>query len=228
MLTAIREEIKNNSEYRCGPRGTFRGRFVISNWRWSISLCHFTENWSLHLFCFWIRLWQSRYEPADCMSDCWGFTLDLEDRCLHLNWGEHTKVVWLPWMFDHCRTQVMLDDGSFVPYKRFRRGSLEMVPEPENQFQERHSYRYALRNGEFQEREATVTVERRSWCWRARPFKWMRWPSKTVTSIEVEFSDEVGERTGSWKGGCVGCGYELRPDETPYQCLRRMESERKF
>jgi hypothetical protein len=40
--------------------------------------------------------------------------------------------------------------------------------------------------------------------------------------------DEVGEEAGSWKGGVLGCGYTLLPNETPLQCLRRMEKERKF
>jgi len=44
----------------------------------------------------------------------------------------------------------------------------------------------------------------------------------------VKFSDEVGERTGSWKGGVIGTGSEMRPGESPEQCLRRMERERKF
>jgi hypothetical protein len=44
----------------------------------------------------------------------------------------------------------------------------------------------------------------------------------------IEFNDEVGERTGSWKGGTLGCGYNLLPNETPLECLRRMEKERKF
>lgn len=32
----------------------------------------------------------------------------------------------------------------------------------------------------------------------------------------------------SWKGGTIGCGYALRPNESPYECLKRMEQERKF
>jgi hypothetical protein len=44
----------------------------------------------------------------------------------------------------------------------------------------------------------------------------------------VVFSAEVGERSGSWKGGCIGCGYDLLPDELPEECLRRMERDRKF
>ena len=46
--------------------------------------------------------------------------------------------------------------------------------------------------------------------------------------INIDFSDEVGERSGSWKGGRLGCSYNMQPGETPLQTLRRMEAERKF
>ena len=35
-------------------------------------------------------------------------------------------------------------------------------------------------------------------------------------------SDEVGEETGSWKGGTIGCGYNLKPGETAEECFDRM------
>ena len=53
-------------------------------------------------------------------------------------------------------------------------------------------------------------------------YKWYR------KSINVQFSDETGERTGSWKGGTIGCGYDMLPGETAEQTLRRMEKEREF
>lgn len=87
---------------------------------------------------------------------------------------------------------------------------------------EKHPYRYQLRSGEVQERTATIQVETRLW---TRP--WLPW-RKFVRAIDIEFSDEVGERTGSWKGGTTGCGYHMLPGETPVECLRRMERERKF
>jgi len=46
--------------------------------------------------------------------------------------------------------------------------------------------------------------------------------------INIEFSDEVGERTGSWKGGCTACGYDWLPGEEQETALRRMERECKF
>lgn len=93
----------------------------------------------------------------------------------------------------------------------------EVLTEPET-----HPYTYTLRSGEVQHRMATIKVYRRTWTRWWLPFK------RVSTSIDVEFSDEVGERSGSWKGGCIGCGYEMRPGETPLQALRRMELMRKF
>jgi hypothetical protein len=93
-------------------------------------------------------------------------------------------------------------------------------------WKEEYDYKYTLRDGEVQDRKANITVEQREW----RP-KWFMWTSlfnKIRTDIDVEFSDEVGERTGSWKGGCIGCSWGLLPGETPYECLKRMEAERIF
>lgn len=85
-----------------------------------------------------------------------------------------------------------------------------------------YSYTYVLRSGEVQQRTATVQVETRLW---TRP--WL--PRKRLSrSIDVSFDREVGERSGSWKGGVLGCGYEMRAHETAIRTLRRMERDRKF
>jgi hypothetical protein len=83
-----------------------------------------------------------------------------------------------------------------------------------------------LKSGEVQHRTATVFIERMEW--RPRIMRWQSLIRKVRTSIDVRFSDEVGERSGEWKGGCTGCGYELLPGENMEQCLRRMECERIF
>ena len=225
-LGRVRRDYRERGEARLGRYGTFWSRFAVSPWRWSVALCKFDNEprWVLHLFCLWGTLGRAKTPPKDCMLDEWGFTFS--DRTLHLNWGHKTKIVYMPWMFDHCRVEAMLRDGSFIPYEWWTRHG--ETPEPADIYRETFPYTYTLRSGEVQRRLATVTVERRSWCWHSRPFKWLRWPSMVRTSIDVAFDDEVGEGTGSWKGGCVGCGYDLQPGETPEQCLRRMEAERKF
>lgn len=58
--------------------------------------------------------------------------------------------------------------------------------------------------------------------------KWFPFIRTVNKSIEIQFNDEVGEDTGSWKGGCIGCGYNMLPNETPEMTLRRMEKERIF
>jgi hypothetical protein len=60
------------------------------------------------------------------------------------------------------------------------------------------------------------------------------WPRKVCRSIDVTFTsdekdfDGIGERAGSWKGGTIGCGYTMKPDEMPIDTLRRMQRERRF
>ena len=212
-------------------------RYFEAYWnRWSLAFEFIFDHdseavtpWMLHVhflifsafihFPFWVvpksnkERWQRDWQR-------WG--LSLCDDSLHLSWNERSKVIWLPWFHKvHQRHEVRRADGTWVPFV----GSWEQK-EPDGREEFVYPYTYKLRSGEVQNRTAKVFVERRAW----RP-KWFEWTSlfeKSRQVIDVEFSDEVGERTGSWKGGCVGCGYEMLPGETPEQTLRRMERERIF
>ena len=84
-------------------------------------------------------------------------------------------------------------------------------------------FTYTLRSGEIQERIATIYTEKRTWC-----RKWFPFLKKTSTSLDVEFDKEVGEETGSWKGGTVGCSCEKFDDETVEEAFQRMINKRKF
>jgi hypothetical protein len=42
--------------------------------------------------------------------------------------------------------------------------------------------------------------------------------------IEVDFDNGVG----SHKSGTIQCSYDIKNNETPVECLRRMERQRKF
>jgi hypothetical protein len=87
---------------------------------------------------------------------------------------------------------------------------------------ESHPFTYVLKNGTIQNRTATIYSEYGKWT-----RYWIPWEQEHTT-IWVEFDDEVGERSGSWKGGITGTGYEMLPNETPLDALRRMEKERKL
>jgi len=139
--------------------------------------------------------------------------------------GSHAIVdvyYHFPWDWKHHRTSVFTEDGLMVkrsdgeykpPYSDKRKVYVE-------------SYQYLLNSGVIQVRIATFYVDEMEW--RRKFLKWTPMFNKVKRSIWVDFDDEVGEGTGSWKGGTMGCGYNLNPGETPTECLRRMEKNRKF
>lgn len=131
-----------------------------------------------------------------------------------------------PWGMRHYRTEILDPNMNVVFIERSHRL---------NDFHERLAvaksvstvwpYRYVLKSGEVQERTATIHIVRMEWRARWYPIIWRR---KVRTCIDVQFSDEVGEGAGSWKGGCIGCGYDMLPGESAADCLFRMERELKF
>lgn len=165
----------------------------------------------------------------------WGFSFygegtKIPDSLIILK-GKKSKIINLPWALDWVRTSRMLKDGLWSHERKEDRKRGVEINWWSDEFQaklwkETHDYTYVLKNGTVQERKATITVEQREW----RP-RWFRWTSlfnKIRTDIDIEFDQEVGERTGSYKGGTVGCSYELLPGETPVECLYRMQRERTF
>ena len=153
-------------------------------------------------------------------------------------WWRKTHSLNFPWQYDWVSTE-LLEHKANLPYlaktvwmehrrDRGKRDSFDVMRESDafkKQVSETYDFTYTLKSGEVQKRKATVRVDRMTWrmrWWPLLPFK------KVRTSIWVDFDGEVGEGTGSWKGGTMGCGYELRHGETPLESLRRMERERKF
>ena len=114
------------------------------------------------------------------------------------------------WIMDRSKQWVLVEKDAY----KFRE---------DHAYTEQHPYTYRLKKGIVQERTATCTIEKRKW-----HRKWFPFLTRTSQVIDVEFSDEVGERSGTWKGGTLGCSYEMLPGETVESCLRRMEKERDF
>lgn len=137
-------------------------------------------------------------------------------------------VIHMPWYSGACiRTSKLLKNGEwFHEPRKIDWKELEALRAKQDFYSESFPYQYKLKSGEIQNVTATVTVEEREW--RQRWLRWTKHFANVSKTIHVEFSAEVGEETGSWKGGTIGCGYKMQPAETPLECLRRMEKERKF
>ena len=146
-------------------------------------------------------------------------------------WGKKTKHFDFPWYYDWVRTSRLLNDNTWVhdTYSNRKKGKyfdLYKKEIQENLWCETYSYMYKLKNGEIQIRNAKITIEEREW--RPKWFKWTKLFRKVNKSIDIEFDREVGERSGTWKGGVLGCSWTMLPNETAFQCLKRMERDRKM
>lgn len=142
---------------------------------------------------------------------------------LWLMWGWKRKHISLPWALNWYRTSLLLRNGNWATK---RRGGFKHFYGDDLPYQETFPYKYTLKSGEVQEVSATIKVEEREW--RRNWLMFLPLFNLEKKTIEVKFDDEIGEETGSWKGGVTGCSYEMLPFETPKETLKRMEKERKF
>lgn len=233
-----------------GSSGRWELRFswaeITGGFGLALALCLFEEHYSLHIRLGWPNLfirvpWLQRWhrDPFE-MMESWGASVHLYDA--HLNWGRHCKIIHFPWSWQWVRTSHLLVDGTWHDeIGRRRQCSFPNFPLVSDEkrkwigmyavhddmlWRETYPYRYVRRSGEVQDCKATVTVTEMEHRWRW--FTWLPFPRRIWRSIDVAFDHEVGEGTGSWKGGTMGCGYSLRHNEMPQECLGRMERERKF
>ena len=142
---------------------------------------------------------------------------------IHFNWRTKCKIISLPWAFGSAiRWDVFDASGN----KRKKISQYDDGPFEDGRYVETWLFIYVLRSGNIQNRTATIHGEEMEW--RLKWFPWLPWPRKIHRSIAISFDDEVGERSGSWKGGVTGCSFEWRDGESMKGCLLRMQHEREF
>lgn len=187
----------------------------------SFGLLMFDDGYCLDLFGFLIALpFLDRYvrEPKD-MMEAW--RVYAMDRSLWFCWGPKSWAYHLPWDLKHLKVEVLRPDGTWAKeVNSWDKG------EPDGRQVWKFPYRYECRSGEIQDATATVHVERREWRWRS--MMWCPLTAKVRKSIDIGFDREMGDQAGSWKGGVIGTGYEMKRGETAEQTVRRMEREHKF
>ncbi|WP_290686808.1 MULTISPECIES: hypothetical protein [unclassified Haematobacter] len=82
---------------------------------------------------------------------------------------------------------------------------------------------FRFRDFDDEEIIATTKVEERQWTRGAGRFRWLSWfcPDLVRRILDLQFSTEVGERKGSWKGGTIRHSIEMLPDELHEAAFRR-------
>lgn len=127
---------------------------------------------------------------------------------------------YFPWHYTFQKREILLKDGWYTEQKGDN--LWDNTKWGDKILYETHPYTYVLKSGKIQNVNAKIHEEKRTWK------RWFGLSHMMHHDIEVEFDKEVGERSGSWKGGTIGCGYRILPGETRLDTLRRMEKERKF
>lgn len=219
----------------------YDSKYLAFWWGWgfelSFAICGYFDNRpqiniSLLFFHLVIKLPFRNSWANECDCPKWGIAYHGQTLWIYrggkgnMNGGSKWWTIKMPWIYEWVRTSYLRKDGSWEHELKGDKRMLHRDSWKDLWWSETHPYTYTLKSGEVQKREATITVEEREWRWHW--LKWLGYPRSIQTTIAVEFNDEVGERTGSWKGGTIGCGYELKRWESPLECLRRMERERKF
>lgn len=220
------------------------------DWKFGIYYeeCGYEEpNGELHISMFgWHSVfrmpWKSKRFPyGDCVAPTWG--IQIHDNTLWIMKGGDGNLnggnKWWTWDIPfftkiHVRHDVMCnlanwdepEDLRLVDASMLKRDSNgNYLPLEKNALVKKYTYDY-LDKYDNTVVPCTFWVEEREW----RP-KWLTWTKRfrlVKRYIEIVFHEEVGKGKEDWKGGCVGCSYDLLPGETPMECIKRMERERVF
>lgn len=174
----------------------------------------------------------------DCESARWGITYFENTLMVYIGGGGNfeggakCKIYNMPWALEWIRTSTLMSDNTW--FNETSGNQLDWCNPSEeitgtfnwletHKWQETHPFVDKYDNSTV---NATISVVEREW--RRKWFKFTSLFSVVRREINIQFDSEVGARKGSWKGGTVGCGYDLKRNETPLECLRRMEQERSF
>ena len=218
--------------YGTGWELRFSWAEITFKWGFALGICSFEDHYSFHIHLGWPNIFfklplpkRWHKEPEEGM-EYWGLSIHMIEATIHLKWGSKYKIVNLPHVWEWVRTSYLMDDGGWFRIDKTD-DCFGIRQDTRNiKWTEKYPYTYVLKSGKVQMVTAKVSVQEMEW--RRSFLHWTKFLAKVQRYIDVEFSGEVGERAGSWKGGTTGCGYKMLKGEKPLDTLRRMEHERKF
>lgn len=176
----------------------------------------------------WIRC---LYPHGHDLERSFGFSLKLTGEFafdLFWHWRERCRIFHPPWGWNKRRHDYRREylgiEGVWHSADDMPRSWAPDAKGP-SPWEQRLPYHYMTDEGDAQHVTAAIRRERRRDVFRIFGIP-VRLSKRD--EIAIEFSEEVGSARGNWKGGCLGCGYAMKPGETPAATLRRMQRERRF
>jgi hypothetical protein len=142
--------------------------------------------------------------------------------CFIWQWKNY-KSFNMPWARTWIRTSILLKDNTWAHETKGNYKSFYKDKWKKQQYMIEYDFTDKYDNTII---PTKVYVEEREW--RQHWLKWTKLFALVRKTIDVDFSKEVGGKKGSWKGGTVGCGYNMKKGETALECIKRMEKERTF
>jgi hypothetical protein len=192
----------------------------------TLSNYHEHESLNVSLFKFGLYFKLPKFLRGEVMEEAYGFYFG-ED-ALVLEWNRKRKFLHYPWALDFVRWLEWREEDYYGCTKQ---GGWVEVPRnfPHGRLAtpETWEWNYTLRSGKVQTCAVTAyrtrSVHRRRWL----P-AWLPLFQKVFDGASFEFSREMGEGEGSWKGGTLGISAPIRLGESLPQMLDRLAADGSF
>ena len=178
-----------------------------------------------------IPLYKTGKRESNFGNDSLQYGITYHDDTFWLYTGEGNKSFDAPWQWTIVRHDLLNLDGSLYyrnSYKNGRRSPDHLYfHELENTksyvsawtLTETMNITHTTSHGDTQETVVTLHGEEREWRW-----KWLQWLpfNKLIHRVcDFEFSSELGDRAGSWKGGLTATSTEWKSSETLKESFTR-------
>lgn len=137
--------------------------------------------------------------------------------------GKKLKFIYMPYSYDWIRTSLLLKNGKWEHETKENRKTFYEEPWLSKQLQFVIPYKHKTANEGDIDLFITCHIKEREW--RQKWLKWTKIGAKIKKILDVTFSEEVGKRRGSWKGGVLGTGFIIPIGGTYFDALKDMEKQ---
>ena len=223
--------MKESKVIRIGKRNNFKIEIYL---KWGFTIKYLTRGYNdynypqliWHLFFgeFFITFpWKHNIEK-DYGHDDPSYGITYHNKSIMVYWNRKCHVYNLPFFsYNWVRTSLFLSDGTWEHEIKENRKNFYEKEWTDKQWQ--IIIPYVHRTSEEGDIDLLITCHITEREWRRKWFKWTKMSARIKRTVDVEFSEEVGPRRGSWKGGVLGTGFDITKTGDINEGLKTMEKE---